>query len=644
MFRRRASSPGPGGVFPHGQPVATPPHRRRGRRRRAAKVVHIARPCPRRHARLVGVPDDERPGAGSARRVYVIGAVMVAAVSLTLVGLLGRVLQLQLSPSERIAAMIDDPQSTAALVARRGTIRDRHGRPLAVTRMGYRLWVDPLRIDERVTFSERVGYGLGYNPVELEMRMFNRESRRYVLLDPRMDDEQVARFKALEQPIPGLAIEPTPVRDYPQGGVAAQVVGFARVDGKGAEGVERVRDDTLSPQPGAVQITRDARRRPLWLYTAGYEPQTRGRDVTLTIDVVVQQIAEKHLAETVQKYNAKSGELVVMDPQTGQLLAVASYPGYDPNAFSDAAPETRRNRVVTDAFEPGSIFKPIVWAALTETGVIGPEERVDCTDSGFWVTPYRRRLRDAHGHGTITWRRVLVESSNIGMAKGAERVSIRELHDMVRRFGFGEETGSGMPGEIPGLVNAFRHWNKYSQSSIPMGQEIGVTAIQMIRAFAVIANDGRLVTPTIELNPSAEHASAGGSGTQVLRPDVAALTRRVLRETVTDGTGRKANSDLYPIFGKTGTAQLPDFVNGGYHQDRYVSSFVGGAPVERPRLVVGCFIHEPDRSIGHYGGIVSAPAVKAVIEESLIYLGEPAPQEPEMIGGPLVMTDEDAFE
>lgn len=560
-------------------------------------------------------------GAGSATsgatRVLWVGRGLMVLLTVAMLGLLGRVAQLQTTPDVNIAGLLDSQQSTRQLMGRRGAITDRRGRVLASTRVAKRLFVDPWLIVDRNTFSEQVGYTLGYDPVEIEKTISKRSQSRYIVIDKRMGDEQATKLGSLD--LSGLATEPVLVRDYPQGSIGGQLLGFVGADGKGLEGLEAKYDMQLRPQPGKLRYLRDARRQPLWVQADSYKPQQDGQPIRLAIDLTIQTIAEKHLAQTVEHYGAKSGQLIVMQPYTGEILALANYPSFDPNAFRTSQAEMRRNRAVTDVFEPGSIFKPLIWAALTQLNAAKPSEMIDCTTSGVYRSPKGRRLRDAHALGLITWDTVLAKSSNIGMAIVAQRVGNEKLHQIVEAFGFGSPTGSGLPGEVGGLVNPLKQWNHYSETSIPMGQEIGVTALQITRAFCSIANGGLLITPTIEaVDP---FTAATPIRERVLLPAIAAHTRQVLRQAVTAGTGRKAKSKLYAIFGKTGTAQLPNFDEGGYYQDRYVSSFVGGAPTDSPRLVVGCFINDPDKKIGHYGGIVAAPAVKEVVEESLLYLG-----------------------
>ncbi len=454
--------------------------------------------------------------------------------------------------------------------------------------------------------------------MEISKKLSGKTGRRYVVIDPHLSDERLEKLKKLH--LKGVSTEPVLLRDYPQDKLAGQVIGFVGRDGKGLTGLEARFDKMLRPEPGRMAQLRNAQRQPLWMQTASYRPHHNGDVVRLSLDVVIQSFAEVALAKAVDDYGADHGELIVMDPETGEVLAMASYPGYDPNDFQDAPADQRRNRCVTDFFEPGSIFKPFIWAIATQLGEAKPDEMIDVTTSGYYVSPQGRRLRDSHGHGVISWDKVLVLSSNIGMAKVGQRMGIEKMYQAVRAFGFGQTTGSELPGEVRGLVRPASKWTHYSVTSIPMGQEIGVTPLQIMRAFCAIANDGLLVTPTVR---AIDRSRGLPIRERVLLPGVAAHTREVLRRVVTEGTGTRAQSDLYRIFGKTGTAQMPNLKEGGYYQHRYVASFVGGAPVDKPRLVVGCFVHDPDRKKGHYGGTVSAPAVKEVLERSLRYLNVP---------------------
>ena len=576
------------------------------------RLISESDPHPTLRPRGEVTPVDRSPA-----RVLLVGRVMIIGISLCLLLLLGRVVQLQTRPPQPIAARLGTQQGTQTLLARRGTILDRHGRVLATTRVAERLFVDPMLIVDYASFSEKVGYKLGYDPVDIDMAMAKHPKSRYIVLDRRLSDDRLDSLKDMH--IPGLATDPVLMRDYPQGTLAGQLLGFVGVDGKGLAGLEQVNDKRLSAEPGKVRYLRDASGRALWVQADGYQKQSDGQNLRLSIDAVIQSFAEQGLAEAVEHYHAESGQLVVMDPRTGELLAVANYPLFDPATFSKTGPEVRRNRVVTDVFEPGSIFKPIIWSSLTQLHAADSNEIIDTTTTGVYRTKKGRRLHDAHPHGRITWDQVLIYSSNIGMAIVAQRVEPKDLHDAMVRFGFGQPTGSGLPGEVGGVVHPLNKWTHYSVTSVPMGQEVSVTPLQMMRAFAAIANGGLMLTPRVYPVEQGEVLQ----GKRVLEQDVADYTRSVLRRQVTEGGGRKADSKLYDLFGKTGTAQLPNLKQGGYYQDQYVSSFIAGAPADAPRLVVGCFIHKPDKSIGHYGGTVSGPTVMKVMEQSLMYLGVP---------------------
>ena len=563
------------------------------------------------------------------KRLTWTARLVVFSLTIVFAGLLGRVYQLQAYPDEQIVQLQDSQIGTASLPAMRGGIIDRTGRVLASTRIGYRLFCDPSHIIDRTVFAESIAYELGYNPAELDMKLSGRSDREYVVLDQRMDDEQVDTFKntKMQERIPGIYIEPLTVRDYPQGPLAGTLLGFVGRDGNGLEGLERHWESVLKGKAGSYKFMRDYKRRRMWVSGRDYVPFDDGQNVRLSIDAYIQRVCEKELAQTIEKYGADSGQIIVMQPHTGEILAIATYPTYDPNAFGDVSDENRRNRPVTDVFEPGSIFKPFVWAGLVDRGAVRPAEIIDTTSSGAWRMPNGRVLHDVHGKGLISWHKVQVYSSNIGMAKGAQRVSIHELYDIMKSFGFGQKTGVDLPGEVSGLLRMHSNAGaqSYSHGSWPMGQEIGVTGLQMVRAMCALANGGVLVKPRIEAwRPATDNANdAPPIQRRVISKRTADAALLAMRDTVTVGTGKKANSQYYDIFGKTGTAQLPKPNGGGYYSDRYMSSFLGGAPADKPRIVVGCFIKDPKKKLGHYGGIVSAPVVKRIVEKSLIYLGVP---------------------
>lgn len=560
--------------------------------------------------------DSEQRAAG---RVLWVGSAMILAITVILLVLLARVVQLESSPPPRIAALENEAASHVAIEARRGALLDRRGRIIADTKITHLLYVDPKLIENHNTFAEDVGYRFGIDPVHISKILWSHPKSQYIVLDRRLTAKQYKLYQSLH--LPGLYTKAIPVREYPQGKLAGQLIGFVGRNGKGLAGLEAKFQKQLAAHPGQYTFLRDARRRGMWPKLGSYQPAVEGRDVRLSLDMTIQAIAQHQLDKAVKKFHAKAGQLIVIRPTTGEILAMANDPTFNPNDFAKAKPADRRNRCVTDAFEPGSIFKPMVWSSLTELGAAKPHEIINCTSTGVFYTKFGRRLRDAEPNGKITWEQVLIHSSNIGMAKVSLRVKISTLYHIVKDFGFGQVTGSGLPGEIPGIVNPEKRWNKYSQTSIPMGQEIAVTPLQMMRAYCVFANGGLLIRPRIvAINPLDPRPIVED---RVISRKIALLTRRVMRRVVTQGTGRHARSKLYKIFGKTGTAQLPNHIQGGYYQHKYVASFIGGAPLNDPRLLVGCFIKQPDPKYGHYGGTVSAPVVKAVLDQALTYLGVP---------------------
>jgi len=544
---------------------------------------------------------------------------MVVTIMLGLGLLLARVVQLQSHPDRPVAALVDSQRSRVRLDGRRGNLFDRRGRVLATSRVAHHLFVDPLLIVDLNTFSETLGYALGYDPSWIERKISLRPGSRWVSIDRRISE---ARLDSLDRAkLSGAAVSTWLARDYPKNHRAGQVIGVVGRDGFGLEGLEAAQESVLRGAAGSLGTVRDARRRTLWVTAPDYVAPVNGRSVVLTIDLTIQAIAEEALQTVCNEFGASSGQIVVLSARGGDILAMANFPFFDPNRLARSRPQLRRNRCVTDMFEPGSTFKPIVWAAALEAGVVRIDEVIDCTESGVYVSPRGRRLHDARGHGRLTWEQVLIESSNIGMAVVGQKLGGRRMYDAVRRFGFGRRTHSGLPGESAGKVNSPARWNHYSITSVPMGHEIAATPLQIVRAYAALADDGLAVKPriTLPLSPGA----AAPIYERVVSVKTARMTRRALRGVVTGGTGHRAASRLYKIFGKTGTAQIAAPDGRGYLEDQYVASFVGGAPYDRPRIIVGCFIHRPDPSIAYYGGTVAAPAVRRVVEESLLYLGVP---------------------
>ncbi|UCD76067.1 MAG: penicillin-binding protein 2, partial [Phycisphaerales bacterium] len=432
----------------------------------------------------------------------------------------------------------------------------------------------------------------------------------------------------------GVGLTPKLLRHYPQGALAAALVGLVGFEHTGLAGMEHQYDAQLEPEHGRLRYLRDARRKTLWIEPSDYTPGHNGSNVRLSIDLVIQDIAERRLREAVTAQNAGGGRIMVIDPRSGEVLALSDIlytrPGWDEQTddpFREQDPALGRNRCATDPYEPGSTFKPFVWSVATELGKATLDEVLPTPAHTGHRTSTGRLIREAYFYGPSSWRKVLIKSINAGMAIVAERMTEAQMQDVITRFGFGHRTHCGLPGETMGIVTSPKDWTTYTQCSVAMGHEIAVTPVQMVRAFSAFARDGTL--PTLRITALSRDEAPYQVVQRAISPATARTTREVLREVMIEGTGRKAQSELYELFGKSGTAQLPKKNGGGYHEDRYVSSFIAGAPLRDPQIVVLCVIDDPDKSKGyHGGGTIAGPVVRDVIDAALTYLGVP-PEKPQ---------------
>ena len=540
------------------------------------------------------------------------GTAIALAATLGLVVIPVRVAQLMLAPSPQLAESLGDGISGRSPLVRRGDLYDRRGRLLATTTNGYRAFLDPSMADSVPRLGVQLQAAIGIPAVDVDAAARGKADRRYIPLPGLLEDWQVERLRTA--PIPGVGIEQVPVRHYPHGPGGGPLVGMVGFEHTGLSGLEHALQASLEPDPGHIRTVRDAARRTMWLPPDGCDPGRDGNSVTLSIDLFLQQTAEDRLHEAVEALGAAGARAVMIDPHSGELLAVAAV-----SRSGTASPDRlQRNRCVTDPYEPGSTFKPFVWATATAHGLATPDEPLATPTSGPHRTTFGRAIRDSHPRGPSSWRETLVHSLNSGMAIVAERLSHAQMQAAVVRFGFGRDTGCGIPGETSGIVTGRSAWTQWTQTSVAMGHEIAVTPVQMARAFCVFATGGLLPPATIRAIDAGQEALT----VRVIDQDTAALTRSTMESVMADGTGRRARSDQYTMFGKSGTAQLPMEAGGGYHEDRYVSSFIAGAPAANPSIVVLCVIDDPDRSLGRwYGGSTAGPVVRDLVDAALPYLG-----------------------
>jgi len=560
--------------------------------------------------------------AGNRAAKVVIGTVMVA-----LTTLVGRLVYINAHNGQTLLARGERQQkSVVPLKARRGLIVDSQGRIIAGTILRQSVFADPKVIPDKKAASEQVAAILGSDAREINNDLIAAGDRRFFVLRRGVTDEQAERIR--QAGVYGLGVFDEPARTYPMNSASGAIIGFVSPDGVGVSGLEHQCDEWLAGANGVKTIIRDAGRKAFWLADGGFRPARDGLHVVLTIDTEIQIAAERAVEESVKKFEAESGIAVVMHAKSGAILAMVNSPGFDPNHYGDYGPERYRNRAITDPVEPGSTFKPFIMAGALADKTVSMSDNFDC-ERGLWRDG-KRLLHDHHPYGVLSLEDVMVKSSNIGMAKIGKRMGARRLFDYVTSFGFGQRTGIDLLGEDPGIVRPFSVWNDFSVTSIPMGQEIGVTPLQMTRAFACFANGGILVQPHViravlaadgrVLSDFSDPPAIG----RVIPEDIANLMKRdLLTSVIRRGTGTAAALTSHQVFGKTGTAQIAKRGGGGYEKNAYVGSFIGAAPQNDPQLVVFVAIRKPNRSKGYYGGTVAAPVAREIFAHALAYLQVP---------------------
>jgi cell division protein FtsI (penicillin-binding protein 3) len=501
---------------------------------------------------------------------------------------------------------------TVAIPAGRGTIFDRTGEPLAIGQQATTVYADPRQVRDPRGVALAAARALGVDANALYPRLADR-SKHFVYVQRRADPVQAAKLE--QQDLEGLGFYSEEVRAYPQGAVAAHVLGFTGVDNNGLEGLEKALDSRLTGKPGSKTIVKDPLGNVLDEIDARSE--TAGADVFLTIDHRMQANAEAVLRATVRDAGAKAGTAIVLDPRTGAILAMANAPTFDPNRFDKARPDRRRNRAITDTYEPGSTFKLVTVAGALSEKLVAPSTRFTLE------TSIRVADRIIHEHEpratqSMSVAQILSQSSNVGTITLARLLGKERVLSWIDRFGFGRTSGVDYPGESRGLLPSY--WSGSTIGNVPIGQGIAVTPIQMAAAYGAIANAGVLRTPHL-VDRIGDHTRKRGTGRRVVPETVAAQVMTMLRDVVTGdgGTGAQAAVPGYTVAGKTGTAAKPE--RGGYSTSRYVASFVGIVPAKDPRLVVLVSIDEPKTAI--WGGVVAAPAFSKIAQFGLQYLEIP---------------------
>lgn len=496
----------------------------------------------------------------------------------------------------------------------RGRVVDAKGHEYALDLRLDSLYADCRTIKMKPVVAERLNKILGMDRAKI-LRLLNKD-KQFVWIARKLTPEKTEAIQRLK--VEGLDFLKESLRVYPKASAASQLIGFTDVDSNGLEGIERAYNSFLKGARGWKLGLKDAKQRELISKEVERVPPVDGFNVHLTIDEVIQSMADKELTATCKKYNALGGSIIVLNPKTGDILAMATYPSYDLNNARNSRPEHRRNRPITDLLEPGSVFKGITLAAILENKTFPLTEKFDC-ERGSWAVA-GKVLHDHHGSGVLTYREVIEKSSNIGTVKGAMRLGGQKLYETIRRFGFGEKTEIGLIGEVSGMVPHPKSWSRSSIINIPIGHGVAVTPIQLATAFCAIANDGLLMKPRIvsmidDSQGRVIQSFEPEENRRVLSKETALQVRSVLEGAVSRGTGKKAAVPGFKAAGKTGTAQK--IVNGQYSHDKFFASFVGFVPYDEPKVVVSINIDEPHPVI--FGGEVAAPAFSRLASSILAY-------------------------
>ena len=546
---------------------------------------------------------------------------MIAGVAaLWMMAIAGRLAWLQLFQySEYLGRAQRQQQRVIEVTPRRGAIYDRNLHPMAMSIPVDSCFAVPAEISDVSLASQLLSSVLGIPREVIEARLGS--SRSFVWIARKLPPEKAQAIQALN--LKGIYFQKENQRFYPKRDLAAHVLGYVDLDEKGLGGIEYELDSQILAKPEKILVMADAKRR--W-FDAAESQRDPGASVVLTVDEKIQFIAERELAAAVAKTRAIAGTVIVQDPSNGQILAEASWPKFNPNAAGESASESHMNRAIGALYEPGSTFKLITLAAAFEEHITRPGEMFDCQNGAVYVAGHR--IRDHKPFGLLTVSDILAQSSDVGAIKIALRLGAPKFYEYIRAFGFGTPTGIDLPGESRGLLRRLENWTPVSIGSISMGQEIGVTPVQLICAVSAIANGGLLFRPRVvaELRRGDQvvpppAALTPGEPRRVIRPETAATLRRLMEGVILNGTGKPARLDGWTAGGKTGSAQKIDPATGRYSRNKLIASFTGFAPLNNPAVTILISLDSPEGL--HEGGQVAAPVFKRIAEQVLAYLDVP---------------------
>lgn len=564
-------------------------------------------------------PIDRGP-EGAKNRAIMIGIIL----SLSFFVIISRLFYLMILQHNELTKKADKQHYKVIIVEpKRGTIYDRKMRELAVNVDVESLYGVPSEMENLKAVAVKLSTVLNKNPSDLIKRF--EEPKPFMWIDRKLDPIRVEKIKELDLSNREIGFLTESKRFYPKRFLAGQLLGFAGIDNQGLEGIELSYERYIRAGGGWKIVERDATGREIFSTRSKGLPPAPGNDIILTIDETIQYIAEKELDKIMAKTGASGSVAIVANPRTGEILAMAVRPEFNPNIPASYPPSVRKNRAITDIYEPGSTFKFVIAAAALEEGKVNLSDRFDCSSGAIEVGG--KVIRDVHRNGVLTFTEVIQKSSNVGTIQIAARLEKEAIFKYIKLFSFGEKTGIDLLGEVVGLVREPSKWSATSMGAIPIGQEIAVTPLQMLMALSSIASNGYLMKPYI-VSEIRDHEGKVIKKTSphIVRKVLSEATVKMLKDilgtvVMAGGTGRSAAIEGNPVAGKTGTAQKFDFSIKRYSKQKYVSSFVGFVPADDPRLAIIVVVDEPKGEI--YGGRVAAPVFKNIAEQSMAYLNIP---------------------
>ncbi len=546
-------------------------------------------------------------------------------------GVFGRLAYLQLARhSDYMARAMRQQRRTLDITPKRGSIYDRNMHPLAMSVPVQSAFAVPTEVKDIFMAARLLSGVLGMSQDLLREKL--QSGATFVWIQRKLSPEKVQAIAALN--LKGIYFQEENQRFYPKRDMASHVLGFVDVDDKGLGGIEHEYDSLIRSKGEKIVVMADARQR--W-FDGGVAQADRGVNVILTLDEKIQYIAERELAAAIEKTRAPAGTVIVQDPNSGAILALANWPKFNPNAPLDSSADSRNNRAITSIYEPGSTFKLVTLAAAFDQNLIRAEEVFNCENGA--VTVAGHLIHDHKRYGMLTVADILANSSDVGAIKIALRVGSAKFYDYIRAFGFGTPTGVDLPGESRGLLRRLDHWGSFSIASVSMGQEVGVTPLQMIAAVSAVANGGLLYKPYVvkEMRRGDQILPLDGPSApeiprKIIQPETAATLRRLMEGVILHGTGKAARLDGWTVGGKTGTAQKIDPNTKRYSPTNVIASFSGFAPINNPAVTILVSIDSP-AGYPHDGATVAAPVFKRIAEQVLPYLDVPrdVPLNPRLI-------------